>query len=138
MYATNFLAASVCLPLLVIAQLVISPKLAGCPAGPEIAVTTPLFLARYALSDLHCGQVGRASLRRPAISSSRNDDHTTIAALPEKYVARVVSTSCAPGTEKFLTRSSYSWKVSTHAGESRVTFFAASTSWQLLARARLS
>src|ERR687893_1297334 len=99
MYDTNLRAASVFWPSLVMVQLVISPNWAGCPPGPAIAVTMPLFLARNALSDLHCGQVGAASLRRPAISSSRKDDQTIMAALPAKYVARVVSTSCAPGTE---------------------------------------
>src|SRR5689334_13791829 len=138
MYWTNFLADSVFLPSLVMVQLVISPNCAGLPAGPAIAVTMPLFLARYAGSALHCAQVGSASLRRPAISSSRKEDQTTMAALPEKYVARVVSTSCAPGTEKFRTRSPYSWKVCTHWGESRVTVLFASTSSQPLPRARFS
>jgi hypothetical protein len=35
-----------------------------------------------------------------------NDDQITIAALPAKYVARVVSTSCAPATEWLRMRSS--------------------------------
>jgi hypothetical protein len=81
---TNFLAASVFSPSLVRVQLVISPNWDGCPPGPEIAVTMPLFLARNSLSERHCGQLGAASLRSPAISSSRNEDQTTMAALPEK------------------------------------------------------
>jgi hypothetical protein len=63
----------------------ISPNWVGSPPPePLMAVTTPLFLDRNRLSERHSGQVGRASLRSPASSSSRNDDHTTMAALPAK------------------------------------------------------
>src|SRR5687768_4520516 len=82
-----------------IAHDVTSPNVAGSdPEGPWIAVTTPLFLARKPGSFLHSGQVGRASLRRPAISSRMNVDQMIIAACPAKYDARVVSTSWAPET----------------------------------------
>src|SRR5689334_16934953 len=100
MYLTYCLAASVFFPPAVIAHEVSSPKPAGSlPSGPLIAVTMPLFLARNAGSAAHCGQLGLASFRSPAISSRMNDDQTSIAALPAKYVARVESTSCAPCTE---------------------------------------
>ena len=99
MYSTNCwdgsLAASA-----VIVHDVTSPNVAGSePDGPWIEVTTPLFLARKAGSFLHSGQVGRASFRRPAISSRMKLDQMIIAACPAKYDARVVSTSCAPVTE---------------------------------------
>jgi hypothetical protein len=65
----------------VIAQETTSPNWAPpSPSGPEMAVTTPLFLARKAGSAAHSGHVGSASARRPAISSRMNDDQTTIAA----------------------------------------------------------
>src|SRR4029453_11152652 len=94
MYSTNCLAAST-LPSLTIEKLVTSPNWAGSvPWGPVMAVTTPLFLDRNSLSERHSGQVGRASLRSPASSSSRNDDQTIIAALPAKWAARGVAASC--------------------------------------------
>src|SRR3954452_21461235 len=99
MYSTNFFAGSVEEPS-VIVQDVTSPNTAGSSlSGPLIVVTTPVFLARKAGSFLHSGQFGSASLRSPAISSRTNVDQMNIAALPAKYDARVVSTSCAPGTE---------------------------------------
>jgi hypothetical protein len=67
------------------AKLVTSPNWVGSlPPGPVMAVTTPLFSARKALSSRHSAQVGRASLRRPASSSSRNDDQMIIADCPAK------------------------------------------------------
>src|SRR4051812_9788887 len=99
MYSTNFFAGSVADPSVIVHD-VTSPKTAGCwESGPWIVVTTPVFLARNAGSCLHCGQLGSASLRRPAISSRTKVDQMNIAALPAKYDARVVSTSWAPGTE---------------------------------------
>src|SRR3954466_9229993 len=101
MYSTNFLAESV-EAFAEISQDVTSPKTAGSePDGPWMAVTTPLFFARNAGSFLHSGQVGSASLRRPASSSRMKVDQMTIAALPAKYWARVVSTSCSPSGEYF-------------------------------------
>src|ERR671921_2591181 len=99
MYSTNFLAESV-EAFAEISQEVISPKTAGSvPDGPLMAVTTPLFFARKAGSFLHSGQVGSASFRSPASSSRMKVDQITIAALPAKYCARVVSTSCSPDGE---------------------------------------
>src|SRR3954451_17955918 len=100
MYLTYCLAASEFLPPAVITHEVSSPNPAGSvPSGPLTAVTIPLFFASNAGSAAHCGQLGLASFRRPAISSRMNDDHTSIAALPAKYVPRVESTSWAPCTE---------------------------------------
>ena len=66
-------------------KLVTSPNWVGSlPLGPLMAVTTPLFSASQVLSSRHWGQVGRASLRSPASSSSRNDDQMIMPALPEK------------------------------------------------------
>src|SRR3954467_13576670 len=99
MYSTNFCAGSLFASAGIVHE-VISPKVAGSePDGPWIEVTTPLFLARNAGSCLHSGQLGKASLRSPAISSRMNVDQMIIAAWPAKYDARVVSTSCAPDTE---------------------------------------
>ena len=99
MYSTNFSDGSASAPAAIVHD-VISPNVGGpVPDGPWIEVTTPLFLARNAGSLLHWGQVGRASFRRPAISSRMKLDQITIAALPAKYAARVVSTSWAPVTE---------------------------------------
>jgi hypothetical protein len=84
MYFTNFLAESA-FPPAVIAHEVSSPKPAGSePFGPRTAVTNPLFFAIHAGSAVHCGQLGFASFRSPAISSRMNDDHTIMAALPAK------------------------------------------------------
>ena len=81
---TNFLAASVAESDGMVHE-VISPNVAGPePEGPSIEVTTPLFLARNAGSDLHWGQVGRASFRRPAISSRMKLDQISMAPLPAK------------------------------------------------------
>ena len=53
MYSTNCLAGSV-LPSLMMAKLVTSPNWVGSlPLGPVMAVTTPLFSARKALSSRH-------------------------------------------------------------------------------------
>ena len=80
MYSMNSLAGSVA-ESAVATHEVISPKTAGpSPSGPSIVVTTPVFLARYAGSSAHSGQLGNASLRRPAISSSRNVDQMIMAA----------------------------------------------------------
>src|SRR3954451_5290988 len=94
MYSTKRLAAPVCAPG-GISHHASSPQRGGggrpspLPSGP----TRPLLRARNAGSLRHCGQVGRASARRPAIASSRNGDQKIIAARPAKYVLRVVSTS---------------------------------------------
>src|SRR3954451_9496505 len=99
MYFTKASAGSVAASA-VIVQDVISPKVEDPePDGPWSDVTTPLFLSRNAGSVLHSGQVGRASFRRPAISSRIKLDQISIAPLPAKYAARVVSTSWAPVTE---------------------------------------
>src|SRR4029450_4143091 len=93
MYSTNCLAGSV-LPSLMMAKLVTSPNWVGSLlSGPVMAVTTALFLDRKVLSARHSGQVGRASLRSPASSSSRNDDQTIMADLPAKEGARGVPAS---------------------------------------------
>src|SRR3954466_8319753 len=99
MYSTNFSAGLASAPAGIVHD-VISPKVAGpVPDGPLMDVTTPLFLAKKAGSLLHWGHVGFASFRRPAISSRMKLDQITIAALPAKYAALVVSTSWAPVTE---------------------------------------
>src|SRR4029453_6137649 len=99
MWFTNFFAGSVAESDAIVHE-VISPKVAGPePEGPWIAVTTPLFLARNAGSDLHWGRLGAESLRTPAISVRMKLDHISIAPLPAKYAARVVSTSWAPANE---------------------------------------
>ena len=54
----------------------------------DSAPTSALFLARKAGSLRHSGHVGAASLRRPAIASSRNGDQKIIAALPAKYASQ--------------------------------------------------
>src|SRR5215208_8041310 len=77
-----------------------SPKAAGAVApGPCNVVTIPEFSASHVGSLLHLSHVGRASLRRPASSSSKKEDQITMAASPAKYVARVVSASWLPDTE---------------------------------------
>src|SRR5215207_2137845 len=99
------LAASV-LASLVIAKQVSSPNWEDwVPSGPLMAVTMPLFLARNDGSRWHWGQVGRASLLSPASSSRRNDDQMTMAALPARYAARVVSASWPPWTDAAWIRS---------------------------------
>src|SRR5215204_2741176 len=80
-----------------------SPQAAGWGLlGPCISVRMPVFCASHRGSFLHCAHVGIASLRRPASSSSRNDDQITMAASPAKYVALVVSASWLPATEYSL------------------------------------
>ena len=61
-----------------------SPNWVGLPAGPPTAVTIPLLFARNMGSAVHSSQVGSASLRSPASSSSRNEDQMIIAASPAK------------------------------------------------------
>ena len=81
---TNCLAASASAST-GMAQEVTSPNCAGsAPSGPCRPVTIPVFVARNFGSAVHSGQLGRASLRSPASSSSRNVDQTTIAAWPAK------------------------------------------------------
>src|SRR5512133_2184493 len=72
------------------------------PLGPCIWTRIPVLLASHWGSFLHCGQVGSASLRRPASSSSKKEDQITMAAFPAKYVARVVSASWLPLVEVSL------------------------------------
>src|SRR5690606_28905088 len=104
MYETNRLAGSVAESLM-IAHETISPYWAGSlPSGPFSAVTTPVFSASHSGFSRHCSQLGSASLRSPASSSRMNDDQMVMAALPEKYVARVESTSWLPLTECFWAR----------------------------------
>ena len=59
----------------------------GCQLTDDqgsVQLTTPLFSDRNSLSERHSAQVGRASLRSPASSSSRNDDQMIMPALPAK------------------------------------------------------
>src|SRR5919107_249125 len=100
MYSTKRLAASVFL-FAVIPQDESSPNWAGVlvPSPLDSAPTRPLLRARNAGSLRHCGQVGTASSRSPAIASRRNGDQKIIAALPAKYARRVVSTSWKPPGE---------------------------------------
>src|ERR671910_212962 len=72
----------------------------GDDPGDDLAVGGRLVAVRTR----HSAHVGSASFRSPAISSRMNDDQTSIAAWPAKYVARVESTSWLPATEKFFAR----------------------------------
>jgi hypothetical protein len=94
------------LAFLVMAKQVSSPNWEGwLPSGPVMAVTMPLALARNDGSRWHWGQVGRASLLRPANSSRTNDDQMTMAALPARYAARVLIASWPPWTDPLRMRS---------------------------------
>ena len=67
------------------AQETISPNATGAvPLGPCSVVTMPVFSASHLGSSLHWSQVGSASLRSPASSSSRKEDQIIIAASPAK------------------------------------------------------
>lgn len=84
MYSMNCCEAAVS-AVLVVTHEVISPNWAPSRAsGPFSAVTMPLSRASRPGSFLHWGQLGRASLRRPASSSSRNEDQMTMEERPAK------------------------------------------------------
>src|ERR671914_714632 len=105
MYSMNCCDGSVA-AVAVIAQEETSPNWAGSvPSGPVMAATTPVFLAKNSGSFLHSVQLGLASLRNEASSSSRKVDQIAIADCPAKYAARTVSTSWVPETEYDLIRS---------------------------------
>jgi hypothetical protein len=69
----------------VITHEITSPNCAGSvPSGPCRPVTMAVLLARNVGSLAHSGQVGLASLRSPASSSSRYVDQIAIADWPAK------------------------------------------------------
>ena len=78
MYSTNFWDGS-SLAVAVIAHEETSPNCAGSPSGPATSATTPVFSARNFGSSLHSAQLGLASLRSPASSSSKKVDQMAMA-----------------------------------------------------------